>query len=69
VRLEGDEDSDERNSRQPDFSYRPPLQLSTKRLTRDEAFLIAANIAKLPSVPRRILKDIPRPQNSASQGD
>jgi hypothetical protein len=37
---------------------------STKRLTRDEAFLLAVNIAKLPSVPRQILKDIPRPPNS-----
>jgi hypothetical protein len=36
---------------------------------RDEAFLIAVNIAKLPSVPRQILKDIPRPQNSASRDD
>jgi hypothetical protein len=26
---------------------------------------IAANIAKLPGVPRQILKDIPRPPNSA----
>jgi hypothetical protein len=32
-----------------------------KRLTRDEEFLIAVNLAKLPSVPRQILKDIPRP--------
>jgi hypothetical protein len=32
-------------------------------------FLIAVNIAKLPSVPRRILKDIPRPTNSASRYD
>ena len=32
---------------------------------RDEAFLIAVNIAKLPSVPRQILKDIPRPPNTA----
>ena len=38
-------------------------------LTRDEAFLIAVNIAKLPSVPRQILKDIPRPPNSASRDD
>jgi hypothetical protein len=26
------------------------------------------NIAKLPSVPRQILKDIPRPPNTASRG-
>ncbi|HTC05374.1 MAG TPA: hypothetical protein VK749_18350 [Xanthobacteraceae bacterium] len=38
-------------------------------LTRDEAFLNAVNIAKLPSVPRQILKDIPRPPNSASRDD
>jgi hypothetical protein len=30
---------------------------------------IEANIAKLPSVPRQILKDIPRPPNSASRDD
>jgi hypothetical protein len=29
-----------------------PLQRLPDRLTRDEVFLIAANIAKLPSVPR-----------------
>ena len=39
------------------------------RLLRDEAFLVAVNIAKLPSVPRQILKDIPRPPNSASRDD
>jgi hypothetical protein len=30
---------------------------------------IAVNIAKLASVPRQILKDIPRPPNSASRDD
>jgi hypothetical protein len=44
-------------------------QSSAKLLTRDEAFLIAVNIAKLPNVPRQILKDIPRPPNSASRDD
>ena len=44
-------------------------RLSMKRLARDEAFLLAVNIAKLPSVPRQILKDIPRPPNSASRDD
>jgi len=33
---------------------------SAKLLTRDEAFLLAMNFAKLPSVPRQILKDTPR---------
>jgi hypothetical protein len=31
--------------------------------------LIAVNIAKLPGVSRQILKDIPRPPNSASRDD
>jgi hypothetical protein len=43
------------------FEDEPQRRLSTKRLTRDEAFLVAVNIAKLPRVPRQILKDIPRP--------
>ena len=51
------------------FEDEPQRQMSMKRLSRDEAFLIAANIAKLPSVPRQILKDIPRPPNSASRDD
>jgi hypothetical protein len=51
------------------FEDEPQRQLATKRLSRDEAFLIAVNIAKLPSVPRQILKDIPRPPNTASRDD
>jgi hypothetical protein len=51
------------------FENEAQRRLSTKRLTRDEAFLIAVNIAKLPNVPRQILKDIPRPPNSASRDD
>jgi hypothetical protein len=43
------------------FEDEPQRQMSMKRLSRDEAFLIALNIAKLPSVPRQILKDISRP--------
>jgi hypothetical protein len=48
------------------FEDEPTRQRTTKRVSLDEAFLIAANIAKLPSVPRDILKDIPRPRHSAS---
>ena len=51
------------------FEDEPQRRLSTKRLTRDEAFLLAVNIAKLPSVPRQILKDIPRPPNTAIRDD
>jgi hypothetical protein len=42
---------------------------AAKLLTRDEAFLIAVNIPKLPSVPRQISKDIPSSPNSASRDD
>jgi hypothetical protein len=48
------------------FEEEPQRQTSMKRMPRDEAFSIAVNIAKLPRVPRAILKDIPRPPNSAS---
>ena len=51
------------------FEDEPQRQMSMKRLSRDEAFLLAVNIAKLPSVPRQILMDIPRPPNSASRDD
>ena len=51
------------------FEDEPQRQVSMKRLSRDEAFLLAVNIAKLPSVPRQILKDIPRPPNTASRDD
>jgi hypothetical protein len=51
------------------FEDEPQRQMSMKRLSRDESFLIAVNIAKLPNVPRQILKDIPRPPNSASRDD
>jgi hypothetical protein len=48
------------------FEDEPQRQRSMKRLSRDEAFLIAVNIAKLPSVPRLVLKGIARPKHSAS---
>ena len=51
------------------FEDEPQRQMSMKRLSHDAAFLIAVNIAKLPSVPRQILKDIPRPPNTASRDD
>jgi hypothetical protein len=51
------------------FEDEPTRRSSTNRMTKDDAFLIAVAIAKLPSVPRQILKDIPRPTNSASRDD
>jgi hypothetical protein len=50
------------------FENEPGRRSSAKLLMRDEAFLIAVNIAKLPSVPL-ILKDIPSSPNSASRDD
>jgi hypothetical protein len=51
------------------FEDEPQRQMSMKRLSHDQAFLLAVNIAKLPSVPRQKLKDIPRPPHSASCDD
>ena len=52
-----------------DFEDEPQRQMSMKQLSRDEAFLIAVNIGKLPRVPRQILIEIPRPPNTASRDD
>ena len=51
------------------FEDEPQRQMSMKRMSRDEAFLVALNIANLPSVPRTILQNIPRPSNSAGRED
>jgi K+/H+ antiporter YhaU regulatory subunit KhtT len=51
------------------FEDEPQRQMSMKRLSRDEARRIAANIGKLPRVPRQILIEIPRPPNTASRDD
>jgi len=48
------------------FEDEPQRQMSMKRLSRDETFFIAVNIAKLPSVPRQILKDRGRRTRLAS---
>ena len=49
------------------LATRVPKETPDHRLGK--AFLIAVNIAKLPNVPRQILKDIPWPQNAASRDD
>ena len=46
------------------FEDEPQRQITTKRLSRDDAFLIAVNIAKLPRVPRSVLKDAYCPPNT-----
>jgi hypothetical protein len=52
------------------FEDQPQRRLSMKRFSRDEAVSFGPlNFAKLPMVPRQILKDIPRPKNSASRDD
>jgi hypothetical protein len=51
------------------FEDGPQGQKSMKQLSRHEAFLVGANIAKLPMVPRKILKEIPRLPYSAGQDD
>jgi hypothetical protein len=51
------------------FENEPGRRAAAKLLTRDEAFLLAVNFAKLPMVPRQVLKDIPRPPNTASGDD
>jgi hypothetical protein len=62
-------DGDEQALAYAYYENEPGRRSSAKLLTRDEAFLIAVNIGELPSVPRQILKDIPRPPNTASRDD
>ena len=49
------------------FEDEPQRQMSMKRLSRDEARRIAANIAKLLMVPSHIMKEIPRQRHSAGR--
>jgi hypothetical protein len=47
------------------FEEEAGRQSASKLLSKDDAWPIASNIAKLPHVPRQILKDIPRRRDSA----
>jgi K+/H+ antiporter YhaU regulatory subunit KhtT len=49
------------------FEDEPQRQMSMKRLSRDEARRITANIAKLSMLPSHILKEIPRQRHSANR--
>jgi hypothetical protein len=44
-------------------------QMSMKRPSRRNAFLLAMKIAKLPMVPSHILKEIPRQRHSFNRED
>jgi hypothetical protein len=49
------------------FEEEAGRQSASKLLSKDDSWRIASNIAKLPNVPRSILKDIPRPKVSTSE--
>jgi hypothetical protein len=49
------------------FADQPQRRSTITALSRDEAFLLAVNFAKLPMVPRQLLKDISRPAHPASE--
>ncbi len=51
------------------FEDEPQRQMSMRRLSRDEAFLLAVNIAKLPKCAATDIEGRPRPPNSASLDD
>jgi len=49
------------------FEDEPQRQMSMKRLSRDEAFLIALNIAKLPSEAPTLVYATPEPRLQVAQ--
>jgi hypothetical protein len=49
------------------YENEPGSRSSAKLLTRNEARRTAANIAKLPMVPSRIMKEIPRQRHSTGR--